>query len=185
MKRMIALLTASLMASATFTMPALSQGHGDGASSAAESAPGQMKGEDESARDHAPGQLKGEDESATQYAPGQIKQADTEEEEVDLNATASTGEPTFGTLISSIRRGNADLSDLEHDATINVVPIDDLVKGNNLSALENALSVNDDQIDQLRGELADLDLNELSDEDAGTAVAVRVEADGSLTVFTD
>lgn len=190
MKRVLAILTASLMASSLVVAPAFAQGNsgngngngggnGNGAS-ASEAAPGQAKGDDGVATDFAPGQIKGDDESAKAYAPGQVKK----DGDTDPDTTASTGQPNFGTLISSIRSGGSDFSSLETDAEVEVIDVDDLIKGNNRAALDNALG--DSEVDEgLPDDLAALGLVNLNPDDAEDAVAARVEDDGSLTVFTD
>ena len=50
-------------------------------------------------------------------------------------------------------------------------------------ALENALDDRADAIEDLRDELAALDLPDLSDDEVDDAVAARRTRDGSLTVF--
>ena len=203
MKRILTLLTASLLASAVIATPALSQGNsgksmgkGNGAASsmgggASDLAPGQMKRLESgagAATDFAPGQIKGDGESARDYAPGQLKKENSADADVDVDSgtTASTAKGNFGTVISSIRAGKSDLSAVTADTEVNVVPVDELIEGNNRSALDNALSDNQDQIDQLRADLGGIEgLEGLSEEQIDAAVAARVEADGSLTVYTD
>lgn len=235
MKRILTLVTASLMASSVLATPVLAQGNSGGSmggnsmsgsmgnGGASDAAPGQTKrlDGDTSATGSAPGQLKGDDQSATEFAPGQTNQdaADADidtgddtagaDAETDLDATAgadidtgedaaeadagidttttaSTGQDNFGTVISSIRAGKSDLSGVTADTDVNVVSVDELMEGNNRSALDNALEDNQEQIDQLRADLGDIEgLEGLTDTQIDSAVAARVDADGSLTVYTD
>ena len=55
----------------------------------------------------------------------------------------------------------------------------------NRTALDNALESREAEIAQLREDLAALDLDDLTDAQIEAAVAVRLEADDTLTVFVD
>ncbi|MCA1491583.1 hypothetical protein I6F11_11680 [Ensifer sp. NBAIM29] len=48
-----------------------------------------------------------------------------------------------------------------------------------------AVEAREAEIAQLRQDLAELDFDDLTDDQIDAAVAVRVEADGTLTVFVD
>ena len=188
MKRAIALLAASLLASAAaISSPVFADngggGHGKGGEHGA-SDNGRGEGKGSEARANAPRQMKGDGESAKRYAPGQ-QMADDDDDNVDETETASIRNPNFGALISAIRSGNVDLSGVESSTDVNVVEIDDLLKGNNRSALDNALADNEEQISQLRTDLGELDVEGLSDDEINGAVAARTEADGCLTVYVD
>ena len=201
MKRAIALMAASLLASAAaISSPVFADngggGHGKGGEHGA-SDNGRGEGKGSEARANAPGQMKGDGESAKRYAPGQQMADDDDqidddddqiaedEDDVDETETASIRNPNFGALISAIRSGNVDLSGVESSTDVNVVEIDDLLKGNNRSALDNALADNEEQISQLRTDLGELDVEGLSDDQINGAVAARTEADGSLTVYVE
>lgn len=188
MKRVVATLAATVLACASVAAPAFG-GNGDGngngkgggsENSAADRAPGHAKDEGESAKDSAPGQVKGDDESAKAYAPGQTKRAD---DGTDDDETGSVGKRNLGTLISTIRAGKSDLSGVADDIDVTVIDIDDFAV--NRTALDNALETREAEISQLREDLAALDLDDLTDAQIEAAVAVRVEADGTLTVFVD
>lgn len=174
MKRIIAAVAAPLLASALAATPALAQGK-------SESAPGHNKSDNGNmgmgASSMAPGHLK-QGGSARDFAPGQLRG----NAGVDAGTTASVG--NFGRLISSIRAGKSDLSAVNEDTTVNLVSVDSLIHGNNRAALDNALGDNQDQVEDLRDDLAELDLG-LTDAEIDSAVAARMEADGSLTVYTD
>lgn len=192
MKRIVASLAAALLACASVASPVFAQdgngnGNGNGKgnergteNSAAESAPGHGKGEGESARDVAPGQVKSDDESAKSYAPGQIKRAG---DGGDDDTTGSVNKRNLGTLISTLRADRTDLGGIQDDVEVTVVDVDEFVV--NRTALDNAVEAREAEIARLREDLAELDLDDLTDEQIGAAVAVRVEADGTLTVFVD
>ena len=195
MKRAIALMAASLLASAAaISSPVFADngggGHGKGGEHGA-SDNGRGEGKGSEARANAPGQMKGDGESAKRYAPGQQMAddddqiAEDDDDNLDETETASIRSPNFGALISAIRSGNVDLSGVESSTDVNVVEIDDLLKGNNRSALDNALADNEEQISQLRTDLGELDVEGLSDDQINGAVAARTEADGSLTVYVE
>lgn len=187
MKRIAATLAATVLACASVAAPAFGgngdeNGNGKGGgseNSAADRAPGHTKDEGKSARDSAPGQLKGDGESAKAFAPGQTKRSDDD----DNNGTGSVGKRNLGTLISTIRAGKSDLSGVADDIDVTVIDIDDFKV--NRTALDNALEAREAEIARLREDLAALDLDDLTDAQIEAAVAVRVEADGTLTVFVD
>jgi len=76
--------------------------------------------------------------------------------------TVSKGEvamqPSFGSLISAINSGTANADKLKSLTTVNAadvqfVNVEDLLKGNDVSALNNALSKNKEGVDALRSAL--------------------------------
>ena len=117
-------------------------------------------------------------------APGQLKAAEAREARPDRTTTAAIGRGNFGTLISSIRAGKSSLDGVDETTVVNVVPAETLINGENRVALDNAIRDNQDDIDALRDELAGLDLG-LTEEEIDSAVAARVESDGSLTLYTE
>lgn len=173
MKRTLAIIAASMLASASIAMPALAQGKSD-------SAPGHSNEAGMSPSTQAPGQVK-EGGNASEIAPGKSMK----EGEVDTGTTAAIDDANFGTVISSIRAGKSDLAGLADGPEVNIVEVGDLIEGENRVALDNAVEDNMDSIEALRGDLAELDLDGLSDDEIDAAVAAEVEADGSLTVYTN
>jgi hypothetical protein len=201
MIRLKTALAASLLASAFIASPVLANegGNGNGNGNGATSSHGNGAADSESGGNGAansnsnsaagfapsrtgevPGQVKGDDESARQYAPGQLKKDD-----IDEDTTASVGQPNLGSVLSSIRAGSSNLAGVDENVEVTVIDIDDLTRGRNRAAFDNALRDNDGEIGDLQTALLDMGLTNLSDADAEAAVAVQVEADGSLTVFVD
>lgn len=212
--RILAILAASLMAAASpaaYADPGSGKGGGEsqGASSeapghdrsdssgngASADAPGHQKGDGESARGYAPGQQFGDDDSDDTDDVADDDAADDEDDvasdddpTVDDETTASIGDTNFGTVISSLRAGKSALGDIDADSEFQVVDVSDVIKGNNRAALDNALSANEDAVDDLREELADLNTEFSLDLEADVidnAVAVRQTADGSVMVYVD
>jgi hypothetical protein len=108
----------------------------------------------------------------------------------DAGGSAKVGQPNFGTLISSINatsETNTELAALQSVPDVNVVQVDDL-KGADSSALENAISKNEDDIATLRSTIeSNSTLNaalEAENVEVSDIVAAQVDASGSLTVFT-
>src|SRR5690606_38959471 len=99
-------------------------------------------------------------------------------------------EANFGDVISSIRAGktNAEqLGTLTDVSKVNLVRIEDLAKGENATALENALTENKEQVSELQAAVeqntalkAELEKQQVQ---ASSVVATKTEADGSVTVF--
>lgn len=113
-------------------------------------------------------------------------QADT-----DTTTTASTdAKANFGTVMSSIKAGktNVDaIGSLTTVSEVNVVRVDDLAKGNNMQALDRAITDNQADITSLQTAIsgntalkAKLDAASI---DASGVVAANIEADGSVTVY--
>lgn len=147
--------------------------------SASNSAPGRVKASGKNATAYAPGRIKQAD-SAAAYAPGTLKKATTDEDNVDGAAKVN-----FGMLISSIRASKTNLDGIDDATAVSVVDVDDLTRGNNRVALENALADRQSQIADLRADLTALNLSGLQTEDVEQAVGVATAKDGSLTVFVD
>lgn len=111
--------------------------------------------------------------------------------EVDPGATASTdAKANFGTVMSSIRAGKTNIdaiSALTTVNTVNVVRVSDLAKGENMQALDKAISENQADVTSLQTAIegnaalkAKLDEESVNSADV---VAANVEADGSVTVY--
>jgi hypothetical protein len=185
-------------------------GHGSGGSgnggshsasanghSASGFAPGRAKATGENAAARAPGLVKQQDESAAAFAPGKVKKAVEEpaasveetaavtDEPVADDDAAATAKVNFGMLISSIRASRASLAGVDETTAVSVVDVDDLMRGNNRVALENAVADNQDRIADLRADLTALALPDLQAQDIEQTVGIANARDGSLTVFVD
>jgi hypothetical protein len=202
MRRSITLAAVALFASSVFAMPAIAQngngngngggnGNGNGggqaeAPGASGFAPGHLKSDDTGARSFAPGRQT--DTSAREAAPGQKMRAagtdtdDDDDDDVDDDTTASV-RSNYGTVISLIRSGKADLSDLPSDIDVTFVEVDDLKPTGNRTALDNALEARAEAIEDLRDEIDEIEA--LADVDLETVVAAQVAADGTLIVYVD
>ena len=109
---------------------------------------------------------------------------------------------SFGNLISALNNLDVAIDDLElltdlidigdvniEDVNITVVDVDDVLSGNRVRALNNALNRNDVDIDALQDFLNDNDilndaLNDL-DIDIDDVVGIDVLSGGDLLVFVD
>lgn len=109
----------------------------------------------------------------------------------DDGTTASTGaKANFGTVMSSIKAGKTNVDAIAALTTVNavnVVPVADLAKGNNMQALDKAIADNQADITSLQTAVsgnaalkAKLDAESVP---ASSVVAANVEADGSVTVY--
>lgn len=179
MKPIIALLSASLLLGAS-AVPSFAQGNSGNAPGHGGDSPGQS-GNAPGHGASAPGPDRG---GAAMQAPGQLRAAEVRADRTDRTTTAAIGTTNFGTLISSIRAGKSSLDGVDDATVLNVVPAETLINGENRVALDNAIRDNQDDIDALRDELAALDLG-LTEEEIDSAVAARVESDGSLTLYTE
>ena len=116
----------------------------------------------------------------------------------DTTRATSKGEvamkPNFGSLISAINSSSAHNEKLKGMTTINptdvqLVNVDDLLKGNDVSALENALKKNDADITALRTTLgantavAGVLTANTAPLEAKDVIAADVGADGKVTLF--
>ncbi len=184
MKKILAIATATMLASAGMIGTGLAQSKKSDAElrlqqGASQFAPGQQQEEPGGARELAPGQAEG---PANEAAPGQQMRAAGDSD--DEMATGSIGQPNFGTVISTLRSGQMDVSGVESDAQVNLVEIDELAPSGERQALDNAVADRQGDIDTLRQNLRDAGLSNLSDADIDRAVAAEVEADGSITLYT-
>jgi endonuclease/exonuclease/phosphatase family metal-dependent hydrolase len=111
--------------------------------------------------------------------------------QTDTSTTASTdAKANFGTVMSSIEAGKTNVSaitGLTAVNKVNVVKVGDLAKGNNMQALDKAITDNQTDITGLQTAIsgntalkAKLDAEQVQ---ASSVVAADVEADGSVTVF--
>lgn len=109
----------------------------------------------------------------------------------DTSTTASTGtKANFGSVMSSIKAGKTNVSaitGLTAVNEVNVVKVSDLAQGNNMQALDKAISENQADITGLQTAIsgntalkAKLDAEQVQ---ASSVVAADVEADGSVTVY--
>ena len=111
--------------------------------------------------------------------------------QTDASTTASTdAKANFGTVMSSIKAGKTNVSAISGMTTVNsvnVVRVGDLAKGNNMQALEKAITENQADITSLQTAIgANTELKAKLDAEsvqATSVVAADVEADGSITVY--
>jgi hypothetical protein len=96
----------------------------------------------------------------------------------------------FGQVISSIQASKTEASEIQALTTvknINVVKVNDLAKGENMTALDQAVTKNEGDITSLRSAMtANTAVNTaLTDAkvDVSTVVAADISGDGQLTVF--
>lgn len=199
MKRLIATAAAALLVATTFGAPALADkggnsggnggghggGHGNGVGrGASEMSPGHMKSGDDGASIHAPGRIRsgtsaGVSASGRASAPGQMKKTAPDD------STASIRPGNYGTLISLLRSGRGDVSDVPPDIAVNIRDVDDVIPNGNRQALDNALAARSAEIVGLREELDALDIDALDVVDLDDIVAAEVAADGTLIVYVD
>ena len=184
MKKIILVAAASMLASASMIGIGSAQSSNSTqderriAQGASEFAPGQQQSEPGAASEMAPGHADG---PAREAAPGQQMQASDGDE--DAIITGATGQPNFGTVISTLRSGQMDIADVEADARVNLIEIEALAPTGERQALDNAVADRQNDIDALRDSLRDASLNELEEADIDRVVAAEVEADGSVTLY--
>jgi hypothetical protein len=184
MKKIILVAAASMLASASMIGIGAAQMNNSTqdelriSQGASEFAPGQQQSEPGGASEMAPGRADG---PAQEAAPGQQMQASDGDE--DAIITGATGQPNFGTVISTLRSGQMDIVDVEADARVNLIEIDDLAPTGERQALDNAVADRQNDIDALRDSLRDASLDELEEADIDRVVAAQVEADGSVTLY--
>jgi hypothetical protein len=109
--------------------------------------------------------------------------------QTDPTTTAAT-EPTFDTVMSAIQASKTNVSTIGSLTTVNdvnVVRVGDLAQGNNMQALDQAVTEHQADITSLQSAItantalkAKLDAEQVQ---ASNVVAADVEADGSVTVF--
>jgi hypothetical protein len=111
--------------------------------------------------------------------------------QTDTGTTASTdADANFGSVVSAIQDGKTNISAIEglkSVSDVKVVKVSELAKGNNMEALDNAVSKNQADITSLQTAVganpalkAKLDAQSVVTSDI---VAANVEADGSVTVY--
>ena len=111
--------------------------------------------------------------------------------QTDTGTTASTNaDANFGSVISAIQAGKTNvgaIQGLTSVSNVKVVKVSELAKGNNMEALNNAVSKNQADITSLQTAVganpalkAKLDAQSVVTSDI---VAANVEADGSVTVY--
>ncbi len=111
-------------------------------------------------------------------------EAQAQEQEADQD--------NFGNLISALNNINAQISDVEalNDLTVEdvrVVNVEDVIQGNNVNALNNALNRNETDIDALQDFLNDNEiLNDALNENnvaVSDVIAIDVLSGGEVVVF--
>ena len=97
----------------------------------------------------------------------------------------------FGQVISSIqasKTGATQIQSITEVKSVNVVKVNDLAKGENMTALDNAVTKNEADITSLRSALtANTTVNTAlanASVDVAAVVAADVGSDGVLTVYT-
>ena len=111
--------------------------------------------------------------------------------QTDTGTTASTNaDANFGSVISAIQAGKTNVGALQGLTTVSnvkVVKVNELARGNNMEAFNNAVSKNQADITSLQTTVgantalkAKLDAQSVTTSDI---VAANVEADGSVTVY--
>jgi len=111
--------------------------------------------------------------------------------ETDASTTASTdAKANFGSVMSSIKAGKANVGGISGMSTVskvNIIRVADLAKGNNMQALDKAIMDNEADITSLQTAIgANTALKAKLDAEfvqASSVVAANVEADGSVTVY--
>ena len=96
----------------------------------------------------------------------------------------------FGQVMSSIQASKTDATDIQAMTTlksVNVVKVNDLAKGKNMKALDEAVKKNDADISSLRSAMtANAAVKTAlvkANVDVSTVVAANVASDGILTVY--
>ena len=116
-----------------------------------------------------------------------------------VRAQEQGGQATFGNLIAALNNINVQIANLEalndlidigeidiEDVDVNVVRVGDVLSGNNIRALNNALNRNDVDINILRNVLTNfLNDNDIDIVITGDVIAVNVLSGGDLVVYVD
>ena len=102
----------------------------------------------------------------------------------------AANDPNFGQVISSIqasKTGSTQIQGLTTVKSVNVVKVDDLAQGENMKALDEAVTKNQSDITSLRTAMTSntavntaLTTNNV---DVNKVVAAKIEGDGMLTVY--
>jgi hypothetical protein len=105
-------------------------------------------------------------------------------------AFAAANDPNFGKVISSIQAAKTSPTQIQGLTTVksvNVVQVNDLAKGENMKALDEAVTKNESDITSLRTALtANAAVNTAlmdANVDVSKVVATDIASDGSLTVY--
>lgn len=106
-------------------------------------------------------------------------------------ASFAASNANFGQVISSIqasKTGATQIQSITEVKSVNVVKVADLAKGENMTALDNAVTKNEADITSLRSALtANATVNSAltnASVDVAAVVAADVGSDGVLTVYT-
>ena len=106
-------------------------------------------------------------------------------------ASFAASNANFGQVISSIqasKTGATQIQGITEVKTVNVVKVADIAKGENMTALDNAVTKNEADITSLRSALAaNTTVNTAltqANVDVAAVVAADVGSDGVLTVYT-
>ena len=106
-------------------------------------------------------------------------------------ASFAASNANFGQVISSIqasKTGATQIQAITEVKSVNVVKVNDLAKGENMTALDNAVTKNEADITSLRSALtANTTVNTAltqANVDVAAVVAADVGSDGVLTVYT-
>ena len=106
-------------------------------------------------------------------------------------ASFAASNANFGQVISSIqasKTGATQIQGITEVKTVNVVKVAEIAKGENMTALDNAVSKNEADITSLRSALtANTTVNTAltnANVDVAAVVAADVGSDGVLTVYT-
>lgn len=102
----------------------------------------------------------------------------------------AANDPNFGQVISTIqasKTGSTQIQGLTTVKSVNVVKVDDLAQGENMKALDEAVTKNQSDITSLRTAMTSntavntaLTTNNV---DVNKVVAAKIEGDGMLTVY--
>lgn len=102
----------------------------------------------------------------------------------------AANDPNFGQVISSIqssKMGSTQIQALTSVKSVNVVKVDDLAKGENMTALDQAVSKNQSDITSLRTAMTSNTAVKTALTDANVdvskVVAAEIASDGTLTVY--
>jgi hypothetical protein len=109
---------------------------------------------------------------------------------LSVSPVIAASNANFGQVISSIQASKTEASEIQALTTVknvNVVKVSDLAKGENMTALDQAVTKNEGDITSLRTAMtANTAVNTaLTDAkvDVSTVVAADISGDGELTVF--
>ena len=108
-----------------------------------------------------------------------------------IPASFAASNANFGQVISSIQASKTEATQIQSITevkSVNVVKVNDLAKGENMTALDNAVTKNEADITSLRSALtANTTVNTAlanASVDVAAVVAADVGSDGVLTVYT-